>query len=107
MIPLILSAYTHLWNIDGFPSIYRDEDHYMRKAMHVLRGLGPQEGPTELLSYPQTTYTHPYFGQLFLASVLGSWVIWLSRLTKPNNHFQFNQRSVYDSTAANGIARNT
>jgi hypothetical protein len=72
MIPLILSAYTHLWNIDGFPSIYRDEDHYMRKAMHVLRGLGPQEGPTELLSYPQTTYTHPYFGQLFLASVLGS-----------------------------------
>lgn len=71
MIPLILSAFTHLWNIDGFPSIYRDEDHYMRKTMHVLRGLGPQEGPTELLSYPQTPYTHPYFGQLFLASVLG------------------------------------
>ena len=39
--------------------------------MYVLRGLGPQEGPTELLSYPQTTYTHPYFGHLFLASVLG------------------------------------
>jgi hypothetical protein len=71
MIPLILSAFTHLWNIDGFPSIYRDEDHYLRKTMHVLRDLGPQEGPTELLSYPQTPYTHPYFGQLFLASVLG------------------------------------
>jgi len=39
--------------------------------MHVLRGLGPQEGPTELLSYPLTPYTHPYFGQLFLAGILG------------------------------------
>lgn len=39
--------------------------------MHVLRGLGPQEGPIELLSYPLTPYTHPYFGQLFLAGILG------------------------------------
>ena len=71
LIPLILSAFTHLWNIDGFPSIYRDEDHYLRKTMHILRGLGPQERPTELLSYPLTPYTHPYFGQLFLATILG------------------------------------
>lgn len=71
LIPISLSAFTHLWNIDGFPSIYRDEDHYLRKTMHVLRGLGPQEGPIELLSYPLTPYTHPYFGQLFLAGILG------------------------------------
>ena len=39
--------------------------------MHVLHGLGPQEGPSELISYPVHPYTHPYFGQLFLAAVLG------------------------------------
>jgi hypothetical protein len=39
--------------------------------MHVLRGLGLQEGPKELLSYPQTPYTHPYFAQLFMAAILG------------------------------------
>lgn len=71
IIPLSLSAFTHLWNLDGFPSIYRDEDHYLRKTMHVLRGLGPQEGPKELLSYPLTPYAHPYFGQFFLAGILG------------------------------------
>lgn len=39
--------------------------------MHVLRGLGPQEAPSELVSFPVHPYTHPYFGQLFLAGVLG------------------------------------
>lgn len=34
----------------------------MRRAMHVLVGLGPQESPI---------YDHPYFSQLFLAGVLG------------------------------------
>jgi 4-amino-4-deoxy-L-arabinose transferase-like glycosyltransferase len=40
--------------------------------MHVLQGLGPQEESDELVSYPLHTYTHPYFGQLFLAGVLGT-----------------------------------
>jgi hypothetical protein len=71
IIPITLSAFTHLWNLEGFPGIYRDEDHYLRKTMHVLQGLGPQEGPNELISYPIHPYTHPYFGQLFLAGVLG------------------------------------
>ena len=35
----------------------------MHRTMHVLKGLGPEEG-----SY----YDHPFFGQLFLAGVLGS-----------------------------------
>jgi hypothetical protein len=70
-IPLVLSAFTHLWNLDGFPSIYRDEEHYMRKALHVMNGLGPQEGPDDPLSYRAHPYTHPYFGQIFLAGVLG------------------------------------
>ncbi len=71
LVPLALSAFTHLWNLDGFPSIYRDEDHYLRKTLHVLSGLGPQEKSDELLSYPLHPYTHPYFGQLFLAAILG------------------------------------
>src|ERR671921_434713 len=69
-IPLVLSAFTHLWNLDGFPSIYRDEEHYMRKALHVLNGSGPQEGPDDPLSYRAHPYDHPYFGQLFLAGAL-------------------------------------
>lgn len=67
----MISALTHLWNLEGFPSIYRDEDHYLRKTLHVLNGLGPQEKSDELLSYPSHPYTHPYFGQLFLAVILG------------------------------------
>ena len=61
---LALSAFTHLWNPTGFPDVFYDEGIYMRRAMHVLEGLGPQE---------RTFYDHPYFGQLFLASVF-----WLS-----------------------------
>ena len=61
LIPLSLSAFTHLWNRAGFPDLFSDEGHYMRRAMHVLEGLGPQE--------PGTWYDHPFFGQIFLAGI--------------------------------------
>jgi Dolichyl-phosphate-mannose-protein mannosyltransferase len=67
LAPLILSAYTHLWNPLGFPSIHIDEAHYMRRAMLVIEGMGPQESAAS--GYPRT-YDHPYFGQIFLGSVL-------------------------------------
>ena len=67
LIPLFLSAYTHLWNPLGFPSIHIDEAHYMRRAMLVIQGMGPQESAAS--GYPRT-YDHPYFGQLFLGGVL-------------------------------------
>ena len=57
-IPIVLSAFTHLYNAAGFPDIFYDEGVYMRRAMSVLHGLGPQEG---------SFHDHPYFGQLFLA----------------------------------------
>jgi hypothetical protein len=66
-IPLILSAFTHLWNLVGFPSIHIDEGHYLRRAMTVLQGKGPQEPIDYGYRYP---YDHPYFGQIFLASLL-------------------------------------
>ena len=65
-IPLVLSAFSHIWNPVGFPSMYIDESHYMRRAMQVLQGMGPQE-PRSVYVYP---YDHPYFGQLFLAAML-------------------------------------
>ena len=65
-IPLALAAFTHLWNPIGFPSIYVDEAHYMRRTMNVLEGLGPQESARTY----HHSYDHPYFGQIFLASIL-------------------------------------
>ncbi len=62
VIPIALSAFTHLWNPIGFPFVHGDEGHYLRRAMHVLEGLGPQEADFR--------YDHPYFGQIFLAGVL-------------------------------------
>jgi hypothetical protein len=75
IIPLILSAFTHFWNPLGFPRLYFDEGIYMRRAMHVLTGQGPQE--------EVTFYDHPYFGQLFLAGVLGS-ISYPHSLVPPN-----------------------
>jgi hypothetical protein len=60
LIPLVLSGFVHLWNPSGFPDMFYDEGIYVRRAMHVMAGLGPQEG---------TFYDHPYFGQLFLAGI--------------------------------------
>src|SRR5918998_6728626 len=66
MIPLILSAYTHLWNPIGFPAVWVVEGQYMQRALHILNGLGFHE-PKSVYPHP---YDHPYFGQLFLAGLL-------------------------------------
>jgi len=60
-IPLILSAFTHIWNPSGFPDIFYDEGIYMYRAMHIMAGEGLQAG---------TFHDHPFFGQLFLAGSL-------------------------------------
>ena len=39
----------------------------MRRTMNVLEGLGPQQSE-KIFHHP---YDHPYFGQIFLASILG------------------------------------
>src|SRR5919108_2570044 len=70
-IPLALSAFTHIWNPIGFPAIHPDEGTYMRRAMHTLEGLGVQDPSSQFDHTPLSTssYDHPYFGQIFLASV--------------------------------------
>jgi hypothetical protein len=71
-IPLTLSAFTHIWNPTGFPAIHPDEGTYMRRTMHVLEGLGAQDPSSQFdhTQFSTSSYDHPYFGQIFLASVL-------------------------------------
>jgi hypothetical protein len=66
VIPIALSSFTHIWNPIGYPALHVDESHYMRRAMQVLQGLGPQESNATY----DYGYDHPYFGQIFLATVL-------------------------------------
>ena len=55
-----MSAFTHLWNAVGFPDQAPDDGTYIRRALSVVEGLGPQQG---------TFYDHPYFGQIFLGTI--------------------------------------
>ena len=59
-MPLALSAFTHLWNAVGFPDQAPDDGTYIRRALSVVDGLGPQQG---------SFYDHPYFGQMFLGTI--------------------------------------
>jgi Ca2+/Na+ antiporter len=59
----VLSSFTHLWNAAESPSIHGDEGHYIRRALFVSEGNGPQE--------PTSNYDHPYYGWLMLGSILG------------------------------------
>ena len=70
-IPLILSAFTHLWNASEFPSFHVDEGVYIRRAMHTLSGSGPHD-PDSKFDHPQSStsaYDHPFFGQIFLGAI--------------------------------------
>jgi 4-amino-4-deoxy-L-arabinose transferase-like glycosyltransferase len=71
LIPLSLAAFTHLWNPAEFPSFHVDEGVYIRRALHILNGLGPLD-PDSRFDHPQssmTAYDHPFFGQIFLAAI--------------------------------------
>ncbi|HYO06154.1 MAG TPA: hypothetical protein VER14_04145, partial [Phototrophicaceae bacterium] len=60
-LPLVVSAFAFFWNSANYPSgPSNDEGIYLRRAMHVLLGFGPQES---------LLYDHPYFSQIFMAGV--------------------------------------
>jgi hypothetical protein len=61
-LPLILSAFTHLWNPIGFPFPNVDEGIYLGRAVNFMDTLNPKD--------PYIGYDHPYFGQIFLAGYL-------------------------------------
>jgi 4-amino-4-deoxy-L-arabinose transferase-like glycosyltransferase len=64
VIPLALSAFTHVWNPIGFPTIHADENTYMLRSLVALEGKG-------VLNTTPSFFDHPYFSQIFLASVFG------------------------------------
>src|SRR5215212_7463082 len=66
-IPLILSAFTHLWNPIGFPAVWVVEGQYMHRAMQVLEDFNYHYKQSSIYPYP---YDHPFFGQYFLAGML-------------------------------------
>jgi hypothetical protein len=73
LIPLIISAFTHLWNPIGFLTTNSDESTYMRRAMNVLNGFGPLKPISPITPTIGNIYDHPFFGQTFLASLL--WIV--------------------------------
>lgn len=70
-IPLILSTFTHLWNPVGFPSFHVDEGTYIRRALHISSGLGLHDQSSKFDHSQDSTssYDHPYFGPILLASL--------------------------------------
>ena len=67
LIPIVLAFLVHLWNAGGFPPIHPDESAYLIKTMRVLTGYGVQN---DIPLATDQIYTHPHFGQLFLAGTL-------------------------------------
>lgn len=66
LIPLVLTGFTHFWNI-GFPPLHSDEGHYLRRAMVFLNGFGIVEKTGAYAN----AYDHPFFGQVLFGSILG------------------------------------
>jgi hypothetical protein len=60
-ISLALSIFTFLWNPLQYPAVRYEDGTYIGRGMHVSLAQGLQEGKF---------YDHPYFGQLFLGSIL-------------------------------------
>ena len=88
LIPLLLSAFVHLWNPAGFPVIHGDEGHYIRRAINIMMGGAAEE---EKIPEPNRHYGNPFFGQIFLSSVL--------TLTNYPNSIQLD-----DEVTANSVA---
>ena len=63
LVPIFLSAFTHLWNPIGFLQPDHDEGIYIQRTLRVLEELSLRDW--------MFGYDHPYFGQLLLAGVLG------------------------------------
>ena len=70
-IPIVISAYTHVFNAIGFPCIHPDEGKYIRRGLHLLDGLALQDSENQFDhgQYSTTTYDHPYLANLFLGGI--------------------------------------
>ena len=59
VVVVALSAYTHMWNPAGFPSLNVDEGVYVKRGVGVLNG--------EIL---YGLHDHPFFGQVVIAGFM-------------------------------------
>ena len=103
-IPLILSAFTHLWNPIGYPSVHVDEGHYLRRAMQVMEGVGFQEMASSLNEHRQ------YRPSLFRTDLLGfsAPIIRISSISElGRDNFILCRNSIPYSTHHYGPACNT
>ena len=62
IIPLALSAFTHLWDTSGSPIPDVDEGIYLGRAINFLDTFNPSD--------PFDSYDHHYFGRIFLGILL-------------------------------------
>ena len=105
-IPLALSAFTHIWNPIGFPAIHPDEGTYMRRAMYSLEGLGVHD-PSSQFDHTQdstSSYDHPFFGQIFLASIFK--IIGYPDFSNiiQRQRYTIDRNSIYGSSNFNGTS---
>jgi Dolichyl-phosphate-mannose-protein mannosyltransferase len=66
LIPLVLTSFTHLWNLGEFPLFHADEGTYMRRILLVSNGTGIHEKT----GFYANAYNNPFFGQILLGSLL-------------------------------------
>ena len=85
VLVLAASSVVHIWNPVGYPTIHVDEGTYMRRAMHILEGLGLKE--------KLWGYDHPFFGPLFLAATLS--IFGYPNITSPDLANKDSFRSLY------------
>jgi len=83
--PVALCAIIRLWNPIGSPPLYFDEGIYIRRAINLLETHSPQED--------QYFYDHPYFGQIFLASIF--WVTGFPNSLHPTSNSIQSVESLY------------
>ena len=76
LVPLLCGMFTYLWNPIGFPFLAYDEGTYIGRAMNILTGLGFEDY--------SIFYDHPYFGQIFLASIF--WIIGFPGSLHPSSY---------------------
>jgi hypothetical protein len=67
VIPLVLFAFTNLWNPIGFPAIHSDEGRYLTKAVNMIKGVSPTN---------PGNYYHPFFCQIVLARLMMDDGVW-------------------------------
>ena len=94
LIPIILSSVVRLWNPSGFPGLYPDESDYLRKAMHVLAGLGPQESNNDPIAVKTSRIHTPILVNYTSLKIINRKILVISLDTSKTNSY-FGETPIY------------